>query len=124
PVCSRTRPATPLVLARLQQSRRRPHDPRIGRADDLVVLAGVVDAGQHTAHGLDAGPLLVIALDHRPGRDPGARLTEHGDLGGGVVVPALQGREVHRAELPLPYGVDLTDGEAGALLALGDREPE
>src|SRR5262245_53118912 len=111
-------PAVVVVLAGLQEARRSAHDPRVRAADDLFVLVGVVEAGQHAAHGLDAGPLLVVALDHGPGRVLRVRLTEHGDLRGRVVVPAVQRGQVHRAELPLPYRVDLPDREAGPLLAL------
>ena len=39
-----------------------------GRADDGLVLVGVVAAGQHVPHRLQPGPLLVVALDHRPRR--------------------------------------------------------
>ena len=45
-------------------------------------------------------------------------------LGLGVGVPLVQGLEVDRRELPLPHRVDLADDEPGALLGLGDREPE
>ena len=50
-------------------------------------------------------------------------LFDHGFLGFGVIVPAIKGFDVHRRELPAPYGVDLTDSKPSALLLLGDRKP-
>ena len=89
-----------------------------------MVLAVVVDAGQQAAHGLQPRALLVVALDHGPGRVGRVGPGEHRDLGRGVGIPLVQQRDVGGAELPLPHRVDLADGEPGVLLTGGDGEPE
>ena len=89
-----------------------------------MVLAGVVEPGQHPAHRLHPGPLLVVALHHGPRRVGGVGVEEHRLLRLGVVVPAFQRGEVDRRELPPAYRVELPDREPGALLGCGHREPE
>ncbi len=104
--------------------RRGPDDPRVGRPDDCEVLVDVVEAAQDVPHGLEPGALLVVALHDGPRRLGRVRVEEHRLLGIGVLVPLVEGPQVHRRQLPLPDGVDLSDGEAGPLLGLGHREPE
>src|SRR6516164_6399301 len=94
-------------------------DLRVGLPDDARVFAVVVDTDKQAAHRLEAGSLLVVALDHSPGCFGCVSPLEHRDLGRGVGVPLVQQRDIGGAELPLPHGVDLADGEAGVLLAGG-----
>ena len=51
-------------------------------------------------------------------------LPEHRLLSGGVVVPAIQRRQVHRAQLPLTNRIDPPDRESRDLLAARHREPQ
>ena len=73
---------------------------------------------------LEPGPLLVVALDHRPGGPLGVGVVEHRLLGLGVIVPLVQRLDVHRAQLPLTYRVYPPDDEARPLLRGRHREPE
>src|SRR5215469_12280994 len=93
-------------------------------ADDLGVLARVVELLQDVPHRLQAGALLVVALDDRPRGVRRVGVVEHRLLRLGVVLPLVARLQVHRAELPLPHRVHLPDDEPGVLLALGHREPE
>src|SRR5699024_1993405 len=52
------------------------------------------------------------------------RVAEGRLLRAGVVIPAVQGCQVHWGELPLADRVHLADREAGALLLLGHGEPQ
>ena len=62
---------------------------------------------QEMAQAIEAGALLVVGLDGRPGRCVGVGAGEHGFLGGGVVLPAVQRFQIHRGQLPAPHRVDL-----------------
>jgi uncharacterized membrane protein len=97
----------------LGQQRGRADDFVVRGADDLDVLARVVELRQHVPHRLEPGALLVVALDHRPRRGGRVGVVEHRLLGLGVVVPLVQRFDVHRAELPLPDRIDLADDEPG-----------
>jgi hypothetical protein len=108
----------------LGQHRRRPDEELVRLPDGRLVLAVVVELPQHVLDRLKPGPLLVVALDHRPRRLGRVGVVEHRLLGLGVVLPLVQGLDVHRAQLPLPHGVDPADDETGALLGLGHGEPE
>src|SRR5699024_6914213 len=81
-------------------------------ADDLVVLAVVLELGEEEAHGVEPGALLVVGADDRPRRVLLVRAAEHLLLGLRVRLPPVQRLEVHRGELPAPYRVQLTDREA------------
>src|SRR4051794_26659763 len=100
------------------------HDQRIGGVDHRGVLVLVVELVEEEPHGVDAGALLVVALDRGPPGVVGVGVLDHRLLGEGVVVPPVEGLDVHGRELPAAYGVDLADREAGALFGLGDREPQ
>jgi len=67
---------------------------------------------------------LSLLLIEVPLGAVGVGVLDHRLLGGGVVVPPVQGLDVHWEELPPAHRIDLSDGEAGALLGLGDREPQ
>ena len=108
----------------LGQHRRRPDDELVGFPDHRVVPAFVVELTEHVLDRLEPGPLLVVALDHRPRRHGRVGVVEHRFLGLGVRVPLVQRLDVHRAQLPLPHRVDPPDDEPGALLGGGHREPE
>src|SRR5579864_865335 len=108
----------------LGQDRGRPDKGPVRLADDLVVLAVVVELREHVLDRLEPGPLLVVALDHGPRRLGRVGVVEHRLLGLGVRVPLVQRLDVHRAQLPLPYRVDPPDDEPGALRRRGHREPE
>jgi hypothetical protein len=57
-----------LFLSRFEEGVGRADDERVRRSDGFGVLAGVVDAGEETAHGFETGPALVVALHDGPGR--------------------------------------------------------
>src|SRR5258705_9480078 len=94
------------------------NDQGIGYGDHLTVFVVVVELTEDVAHRVDAGALLVVALDHRPRRDVGVGELEHVLFGRGVGLPLVQRRQIRRRQLPLAHRVDLADGEAGALLVL------
>ena len=74
-------------------------------------------------HRVQAGALLDVALHDVPGRLGDICVHHHLVLGAGVVLPAGDGLEVHRRQLPLPHGVLQAGPEAALLLAVADREP-
>lgn len=97
--------------------RGRADDQQIRMPDDIVILAVVLDRGEQAAHGLQTSALLIVAPDHGPGRLGRVGPVKHRDLSRGVGLPFVQQGDIGRAELPLPHGVDLADGEPGVLLA-------
>ena len=89
-----------------------------------MVLAFVVELAEEVAHRVEPRPLLVIAANRDPRGVVGVGAGGHRRLGVGVGVPAAQRLQIHRGQLPSTHGVDLTDGEAGALLPASHGEPE
>jgi hypothetical protein len=108
----------------LGQQGRGTDEEVVRSTDDLFVLARVIKLLQDVPHRFQTGPLLVVTLHHGPRRDRRVGVVEHRLLGLGVVVPLIQRLDIHRAEFPLPDGIDLPDDEPGQLLALRHREPE
>jgi len=70
----------------LGQHGRRPDEALVRFPDDLLGLALVVVLSQHVLDRLEPGPLLIVALDHRPRRLLAVGVVEHRLLGIGVGV--------------------------------------
>ena len=100
------------------------HDQRIQLADPFDGLVAVGQLVKDVAHGVEAGALLAVALDDRPGAVGRVRLEEHRFLGAGVFIPLVQRRLVDGAQLPLLERVGGAFAEAAALFLLADAEPE
>jgi len=60
-------------------------------ADDLFVLAGIVQRGQEMAHAIDPRAFLVVGFDYGPGRISGIGVEEHRLFRFGVVADTLGG---------------------------------
>ena len=78
-------------------------------------------------HGLDrrdAGALLVVGADHRPGRELGVGLGQRLADRLGIVVPFLQPVDVDPAQLPLLQRIVLAGEETAKLLGAADIQPE
>ena len=71
------------------------HDQRVGGFDHRRVLAVVVVKVEEQAHGVEAGTFLVVGLDPVPRCDLGVGLFQHGGFRLGVVLPAVEGFEIH-----------------------------
>ena len=108
----------------LDHRRGAANDQGIGRADDGIVAVIVGNEVEHIAHGVQAGALLVVALDNRPRAVNRIGHLEHGVLGLGVVVPLVERGDIHGRELPALERVHLALLEAAALLFAGHGEPE
>ena len=94
------------------------------RQFDLLVLDLLVgDHAQQMTDAVDARPLLVVGVDHVPGRLLDVRVGEHVILRAGILHPPFPRLEIHRAEFP-PLGriVDPA-AEPAFLLVIADREP-
>ena len=101
-----------------------PHNQRVELADLCDVLVVVRQLMQHIAHGIQAGALLAVALDHGPGRICRIRIKKHALFGTRVVFPFVQRGQVDRAQLPLLEWVVLALLEPPQLLLSADTEPE
>jgi H+/Cl- antiporter ClcA len=99
-------------------------DQRVGLANHVLVLVRIGLLGQHVAHGLEPGALLVVAPDHGPRSFGDVRAGEHELLGLGVAVPHVEGGQVDRAQLPPFHRIRLPPDEPAQLLTTGHREPE
>ena len=83
----------------------------------------VRDALQQVGDHVDAGPALVVAFDHVPGRLGDVGVGEHLVLGARVLLPARYRLQVHRGQFPSPHGVVEPLAKTAFLLGVADREP-
>src|SRR3954465_2334558 len=96
----------------------------LGQMDRIARDHLVGNEREDVGDAVEPRPLLVVALQHVPGRFVMVAGLQHGVARQRIIVPARIGFDVHRAELPLPERILHPRAETALLLLLADLEPQ